>query len=179
MKRSKLTLLALTVTLAAVVVAGCGRKLSEEEQRQLSQLNVQLQTVQEELAGAKQQQSMYSGGVLRALLDVRVEILKTSEALLDQRAQALESGAKVTIVIPVTKDDPIRAAQLAAELEQQRAKLAQANAQAARYAGGLLQAMSLVSAATTASTVVMLEQQYFIAKYGLAPAAAQAPSDKK
>jgi hypothetical protein len=98
----------------------------------------------------------------------RVELLKTNEALLSQRVLAIESGAKVTVVTHSTEEDPIRAAQLAAEMEAQTAKLVQARAEANRYSGGLIQAMSLMQAATMANTIAMLEQNHLIAKYGLA-----------
>jgi hypothetical protein len=156
------------VTLVCAALVGCGHKLTPEEQQQLTDLKQQLQTVRQEVEAAKMQQGDYAGGLLKALLDVRLEVLKINEALLDQRVQALESGAKITVVVQATKDDPIRAAQLAAEIEAQKVKLAQAKAESDRYSGGLVQAISLVSVATVGNTVAMLEQQHLMAKYGLA-----------
>jgi len=156
------------VTLVCAALVGCGHKLSPEEQQQLTALKQQLEIVQQEVAAAKEQRGNYTGGLIRALIDVRLEVLKVNEALLDQRVQAIESGAKITMVVQATKDDPIRAAQLTAEIEAQKAKLAQAKAEADRYSGGLLQGLSLMSVATVGNTIAMLEQQYLLAKYGLA-----------
>ena len=167
MKRYPAVLLLVAVVYVCTVLAGCGHKLTPEEQQQLTKLKQELQAVRDDVDAAKRQQGQYSGGLLKALLDVRVEVLKTNEALLDQRVQALESGAKITVVVQAVRDDPIRAAQLATEIEAQKVKLAQAKAEADRYSGGLMQAMSLVSAATVANTVAVLEQQHLVAKYGL------------
>jgi hypothetical protein len=167
MTRSPARLTLLTVVLLCLAFAGCGHKLTEAEQQQLTKMKADLQTVQVELAEAKVQQTMYSGGLLKSLLELRTEVLKTNEALLEQRVHALESGAKITVVVQAAQEDPIRAAQLAAEIDGQKIKLARANAEAARYSGGLIQVISLVSAATVQNTVAMLEQQQLMAKYGL------------
>lgn len=167
MKQNPALLALVTAMALFAALGGCGHKLSPEEQQQLTKMKQELLTVREEISVAKLQQGQYAGGLLKTLINVRVEVLKTNEALLDQRVQALESGAKITLVVQAIQDDPIRAAQLAAEIELQQVKLAQFKAEAARYSGGLVQLMSLVSAATAANTVAMLEQQYLVAKYGL------------
>lgn len=169
---------ALFVAAVIVLFAGCGHKLSPEEQQQLALLRASQQAVQQEVASAQQEYDQLSGGLVKALIAMRMEVLKTNEALLTQRVNAIESGAKITVVVTATKDDPIRATQLLAEIEAARAKVEAAKAEADRYSGGLVQAMALMNVATTQNTVAMLEQQYLMAKYGLmlptAPAAAAA-----
>jgi hypothetical protein len=71
------------------------------------------------------------------------------------------------MVVNATKPDPARATELANEIETQRGKVEEARAEADRYSGGLVQAMAETSVATNRNTLAMLEQQYFIAKYGI------------
>ena len=60
------------------------------------------------------------------------------------------------------------AANLLAEIEAQREKVTEAEQEAARYSGGLVQAMALSALATARNTLAMLEQRYLSAEYGLA-----------
>ena len=85
-----------------------------------------------------------------------------------QRIHALESGAEINIVVPGLEPDPEMAANLLAEIEAQREKVTEAEQEAARYSGGLVQAMALSALATARNTLAMLEQRYLSAEYGLA-----------
>jgi hypothetical protein len=95
-------------------------------------------------------------------------MLKTNEALIQQRIHAIESGAKVAVQTTATKPDPERAKELEAELTKQELKVSEAEGKASAYSGGLVAAMALMSAATERNSLAMLRQQYLIAKHGLA-----------
>jgi len=133
----------------------------------LGDLHSELEAVRVEIAAAEEKDSMFSGGLIKSLIAVRIEILKTTEALLEQRTQALESGAKLTVEVKASEPDPNRASALAEEIAVQREELKAAGADAAQYSGGLVQAMKLTTVATQEQTLAMLEQEYLIAKYGL------------
>ncbi|GBC80620.1 hypothetical protein HRbin09_01865 [bacterium HR09] len=112
-------------------------------------------------------------------MGVRLQILKTNRALIQQRIHAIESGAKIEIVALGTKPDPERAAQLEEEIRRQRTKVADARAKADQYVGGLVDALAETTVATAEQTLAMLEQQYLVAKYGLAfPSPASASADE-
>ncbi len=106
--------------------------------------------------------------MIKTLIALRLEILKTNHALIQQRVHALESGAEIDIVVIGFRPDHELAATLLAEIENQRTKVAEAEKEAARYAGGLVRAMALSAVATQRNTLAMLEQRYFSAEYGLA-----------
>ena len=127
----------------------------------------------------KKDDATYSGGFIKALIAIRLEVLRINRALLDQRIQALESGAKINVVVNTAKDDPARATQVAADIEAEKAKLSDAKIKAAQY-GGLVGAMAQMTVSTHENSIAMLEQQYLIAKYGLAlprPASSTAEVD--
>ncbi len=159
----------LLCTICAFAFLGaCTRSLSPEEQAQVHALRVELDTSKKEISAAEALSAQYSGGLLQALISLRLEVLKTNEALVQQRIHAIESGAKVTIVTAATKTDPDRAKQLEAELAKQDLKVSEAEAKASAYSGGLIGAMAMMSAATERNSLSMLRQQFLIAKYGLA-----------
>ena len=102
------------------------------------------------------------------LITLRLEILRTNHALIQQRIHALESGAEIDIIVIGSEPDPELAANLLVEIEDQRTKISEAEQEAARYSGGLVQAMALSAVATQRNTLAMLEHKYFSAEYGLA-----------
>lgn len=162
-----------TVALVAMfVVAGCSRSLTPEEQAQAQALRLELDATKKEVLAAEALNAQYAGGVIKTLVALRLEILKINEALIQQRIHAIESGAKVTIETLATKSDPERAKQLEAEMTTQGAKVAEAEAKARTYSGGLVGVMAHMSAVTEQNSLAMLRQQYLIAKYGLALASA-------
>lgn len=151
----------------AVLLGACTRSLSPEEQAQVQALRTELEVTKKEVAAAEAQNAQYSGGVIKALIAFRLEVLKTNEALIQQRIHAIEAGAKVAVLTATTTPDPELAKQLEAELTKQELKVSEAEGRASA-SGGLVGAMALMSAATERNTLAMLRQQYLIAKHGLA-----------
>ncbi|MNY11226.1 hypothetical protein D3C86_1442420 [compost metagenome] len=84
-----------------------------------------------------------------------------------QRIQAIETGAKVTVLAPTSQPNPERAQALQSDIEMAKQQLVEAKAKAAQYRGGLIAAISQSTVATQEQTLAMLEQQYLVAKYGL------------
>lgn len=159
--------------------SACGEELTPQEKETVAHLKAELTAVQKEIEEAKQKDAELAGGLVKSLIAVRLEILKTNEALIQQRIHALESGAKVNFVTNVNKPDPEKSAQLEKDIQEQRTKVAEAKAYSDQYSGGLVKAMAETSVATAANTLVMLEQQYLIARYGLAFPSIQAPEQTK
>jgi hypothetical protein len=152
----------------ALFSCGCGTELTPEQKQVVADLKEELGRIRQEIEHTKEEDAAYSGGLIKSLIGVRLEVLKTNEALVEQRIHALEAGTRITLVINAAKTDPARAAELTKEIESQKVKLAEARTEADRYSGGLLKAMAETAVATARNTLAMLEQQYLIAKYGLA-----------
>lgn len=150
------------------LLASCTRGLSPEEKKQIETLRAELEEVQKEVALAKGEELRYEGGLLKSLIRVRIEVIKTTEALIQQRIKAIESKSPVSIQTQASKPDTTRADLLAAEIKIQEAKLREAEIEANKYSGGLIHALALTTTATQAQTLAMLRQQYLVAKLGLA-----------
>lgn len=109
---------------------------------------------------------------MKALVESRLATLKQTRALLAQRATAGDLNVSIRYTVdgkPFTLPDGTAAAITAveAELEANKSKIAAAEAEAARYSGGLIQAMALSTVATMRQSQAMLEQKRLALKYGL------------
>ncbi|MGH9363797.1 MAG: hypothetical protein ACRD1B_00830, partial [Thermoanaerobaculia bacterium] len=145
----------------------CAVELTPEQKQLVADLKTDLARISQDVAEAQKDDARYSGGLIKALIAIRLEVLRTNAALVEQRIHAAEAGVRPTVVVNTTKPDPDRAAELAKEIEAQKQKVAEARREADRYAGGLVQALSETTVATARNTLAMLEQQYVVAKYGL------------
>jgi hypothetical protein len=161
-------LLVVGCVIAVPSTTSCARHLTPEEEQTVANLKRELAQVEGEVSQATAEDAEYSGGLIKALIGVRLQVLRTNQALLQQRIHSIESGAEVTIVLTGTKPDPERAATLEREIRQQRDKVAEARSYADQYSGGLVKAIAESTVATAKQTLAMLEQQYLVAKYGLA-----------
>jgi phage terminase small subunit len=146
----------------------CTPKLTPEQKQSVVELKQELVTVRQDIDDAEKENSAYAGGLIKSLIGLRLEVLKTNEALVEQRIDALEGGARITVVLNASKPDPTRAAEIAKDIETQKAKLVEAQTEADRYTGGLVKALAETSVATTKNTLAILQQQYLIAHYGIA-----------
>lgn len=162
----KKTLLA--VVIGAFIVVGCGQKeLSPLEIEQVNNLKSELAATEQSLSSAKLDQEKYAGGLIKSLIQTRTEVLETNKALLQQRINAIESGAKIDIVIEGVQENPELAKQLEDEIINIEKEIEEGRKDAANYTGGLVLSMKLASIATQEQTLAMLQQKYLSAKYGI------------
>lgn len=167
-------LIAFSIAMASI---GCTAKLTPEQEKLDAALKEELGQIRQDVNAAKRDDANFGGGLIKSLIRVRLEILKTNQALVEQHIQALETGARTTVVVPVGTPDPTKAGELAEQIDAQRAEVSKARAEADRYSGGLVRAMAETTVATSQNTLAMLEQQYFVAKYGLAIPSASAAKE--
>lgn len=78
-------------------LSACTQSLTPEEQAQVTALRTELEATKKEVSAAELQNSQYSGGLVKTLIAIRLEVLKTNEALIQQRIHAIESDTKVSI----------------------------------------------------------------------------------
>jgi hypothetical protein len=131
-------------------------------------LLLHLDKIKSEIETGIQDEQKYGGGLIQTLVHTRVEILRISQSLIEQRMLADKLGAEVQIVITATLPDLSGAQHLEKEIAEQRSKVSLARAEAERYSGGLVQSLAEVTVATERNTLAMLEQQLLVARYGMA-----------
>lgn len=150
------------------------KDLTPEQKAYVASLEAELVQTKQSIDAGTQSAAAYSGGLIKDLISTRVEILKTNQALLEQRILAVQSQSSVTVATVTSKVDEDLANKLSAEITQAKASIASAKAETAQYSGGLIQMLKLSTIATSEQTLAMLEQQYLVAKYGLNPIRASA-----
>ncbi|MCD6663625.1 MAG: hypothetical protein LT082_09520 [Comamonas sp.] len=158
------------LVLAAAIISGCGgkRELTPEELELVTQLRSELSATDTSISNAEKEDANVTGGLVKALITTRLEILRTNKALIEQRIHAIESGAPITVSVPSYKTDPQEADRLNKEIDSQLAEIKSAREDASQYSGGLVLAMKLSQIATQEQTLAMLKQRQLTAKYGLA-----------
>lgn len=163
----KKTLIATLVGIT--MLTGCGpQELTPEQKQEVSALKAELSQTEGEISAAKEVDQQFSGGLIKNLTTARLEVLGTNKALLEQRINAIESGAKIDVVVSGTKPDPELAASIKTEIDNLTVKINEAKADASQYTGGLIQVLKLSAVATEEQSMAMLQQKYLTAKYGLA-----------
>ena len=162
----------LIATLVGItMLTGCGpQELTPEQKHEVSALKAELSQTEGEISAAKEVDQQFSGGLIKNLTTARLEVLGTNKALLEQRINAVESGAKIDVVVSGVKPDPELAASLKTEIDNLTVKINEAKADASQYNGGLIQVIKLSTVATEEQSMAMLQQKYLTAKYGLAEA---------
>ncbi len=146
---------------------GCRFAPSPADQAKIDTLQVELQVVTASVVAADQENSTLSGGLVKGLVEARREVLETTKALLQQRIQALESGARITISVTGSQPDQKLAESLERDIQTQEDQLKAARADAAQYSGGLVYAMKEAAVASQEESLAMLKSRYLAAKYGL------------
>ena len=155
--------------ISATLLVGCGpTALSPEEKQQVNNLKSELSQTESDITSSREQDALYTGGLIKSLVKAKLEILETNKALLQQRINAIESGAKINVTVNGATPNPNEEKSLNNEIERLRVDISTAKSDAAQYSGGLVLAMKLSAIATQEQTLAMLQQKYLTAKYGLA-----------
>ncbi|RFS79015.1 hypothetical protein D0U00_11880 [Leclercia adecarboxylata] len=161
--------IAIACFVSALFLVGCGPKELTPEQKQLVDgLKVELSQVVNDINDAKSEDQKYSSGLIKGLIKARLEVLETNQALLQQRINAIESGAKIETVISAVKPDLNSATSILKDIDGLKAEIDSAKKDASQYSGGLVLAMKVTAIATQEQTLALLQQRYLSAKYGLA-----------
>ena len=135
-------------------------------------LTADIAAVQAAIRNAEEEDQKLSGGLVKSLISLRLATLKQTLALLDQRAKAATARTTLQYTIDGKQFVPPSdaSAQIAAvdnELAEISGKVAQQEAEVAKYSGGLVHATALATLATLRQTQAMLEQKRLALKYGL------------
>ena len=133
----------------------------------LDSLRAEQLQIDESINQAKEEDSKLSGGLIKALIGTRLELLLINSALVQQRINALESGAKIKVKLYEAKPDPERARNLKAEMDSIKSEIKAKEEEIAQYRGGLIKVTLMSAVATMNNTLAMLQTEYLKAKYGI------------
>jgi len=130
-------------------------------------LRVEQSQINESINQAEGEDSKLTGGLIKALIGVRLELLKINSALVQQRINAIESGARIKVKLYEAKPDPDRARNLQSEMDSIKSEIQAKEEEIAKYRGGLIKVTLMSSVATMNNTLAMLQTEQLKAKYGI------------
>ena len=169
-KRRKLVLLwSLRIGVIAMALAMGGQAVAADIEDQAALVDASLVQVRAQIRDAEGERARYEGGLIVNQILLRLSILHSTEAMLEQKRLSLAHN------IPIVWHDDVPACGLLAadqkRINQQadatKADVAAAEHDAALYSGGLIRSMALVRVATAQATLAMLDQQRMLLQSGM------------
>jgi len=153
----------------AILISSCSsQKISRQDREKVLELKHEILQIDNEIKDAQERLSKFEEGSVAALIESRIEILKTTKALIGKRIAALQAGVNIKYDVKAINPDADKANQLKDELKKVNEKLAKSKIELENYGGGLMGAKKYSQIATREETAALLEQKYLILKYGLA-----------
>lgn len=114
----------------------------------------------------------YSGGLLSALAKVRLETLKSTKSMLEQKKSGIKRFILVSYSVdgkkyppPENKEEVLQ--DLEKDLKDLKVDLAEAEAESEKYEGGLLGVLSLTKASTLKNSIAFLDQKRLLLKHDI------------
>jgi hypothetical protein len=131
-----------------------------------------IKNLEQQIKETEAEDEKYAGGLIKALIGSRLAILKQTHAMLEQRTQAslFRIGIKYTVdgqLFTPPQDASTQLGVAERELAELTTKIALAEAEAARYSGGLVHAISLSTVAQLKQTQAMLDQKRLALQFSL------------
>lgn len=138
----------------------------------VASLKTEITNARSQIAAAESESARYSGGLVKALVESRVQTLKQTLVMLEQRDKAWTFGLRLSYTVdgkafalpPGVKD---QLPQVEDELRQLSTKIDAQTREASRYSGGLIHALSLSTLETMKQTEAMLNQRRLAIRYEL------------
>lgn len=152
---------ALSVTLGVVLQEP--QVSTIEIDRDRAALTLQISITQEE-------SEKYGPGLLKSLIEVRLAIARNTLTMLEQKRASFIRRITLDYRLdgrPVHEASDQELTTILEELAQAEKKAAASRLEAARYSGGLAQAMSLLKAETDELSVSQLRLKFYSAKHGI------------
>ena len=137
-----------------------------------SSLKQEIAAIEERLRETETEISKYAGGLIKTLLESTAAIQRQSLEMLRQRDRSWTFGMGLRYTVDGKLFEPPSDAdamlvQLEREIAETARSIAENEANAAKYSGGLVQATTLAAAATGRQTLAMLEQRRVALQFGL------------
>jgi len=133
----------------------------------LNTLNKELNSIDRELIEAIDKSRDYNSGLIKNLIESRIEILKINSALIKQRIQAIESGAKIKVSIDAVKPNILKATEIESEILSLMSEIKKKEMELSKYDKGLLRVLILSNIASLENSISILRLELIKAKYGI------------
>ena len=154
------------ILLSVFLVFGCSKVPSTKE------IDSDLKIVETEINDAQKTLEEYSGGLLAILANVRLQTLKTTKSMLEQKKNGFRRYIPLSYSVdgkeytpPENKDVLLQG--LDDDLKELQRDLSKAEEESAKYGGGLLGVLSLTQVATVENSIAFLNQRRLLLKHDI------------
>lgn len=152
------------IVLTLFFIQGCGKIPSTKE------LDDDIKILNTQLEKAVKESNQYAGGLIKTLIDLRIQILNNSKAMLEQKKRGLNRFVRIKYTVDGkiykrSADYEKEIEGITKEIEEISAKIEEIQDESDRYTGGLIKAMLESNIATTKNTIAFLEQKKLSLKY--------------
>lgn len=149
-------------------VASC----SSVDSQQIASLKTEIENLDAQIAASEKEDEKYTSGLVKALIGSRIQTLKQTRAMLQQKQNSWLYGININYTVdgkPFVLPEGAKnlLPELEREIAENKSKIAKQEDEANRYSGGLVQALSLSTVETMKQTQAMLEQGRLAIKYEL------------
>jgi hypothetical protein len=155
--------------LAFALVLSVAYAIHDREQSTV-EIDKSLEELRLTLKEAESDDALYSGGLIKVLIALRVETIRGTIAMLDQKRQSLLHRVCLGYQIAGVATKPASAQELRSiqqDMAETEKEIDRARAEDARYSGGLIKSLIAMRIATEQETLAGLNEHYYFAKYGL------------
>jgi hypothetical protein len=135
-----------------------------------------------EISTTQAESERYTSSLLKSLIELRLAIIRNTLAMLDQKRASLIRRIALNYRIgsqPAHEASDQELNIILEDLSQAEKKVAASRLEAAKYSGGLVQAMALLKAETDEMSVSQLRLKFYSAKYGIPMLLPNLPDESK
>ncbi|MBU2998654.1 peptidoglycan-binding protein [Roseovarius nubinhibens] len=154
------------LTAGALVLALWPLGGGAQEALPLSELRREIAEIDASVSEAEAQKAKYGAGLISTLMEARIETLKLTRAVLENRVAGETGGAQRVIELPVARPDPELADKILAEILAQQ-KIVAAAEKEAQGASGLIGAVTQSRVETEKLSLANLRGNWLAATYGI------------
>lgn len=136
------------------------------------ELDKEISKIEKEIISVNNESEKYSGGLIKALIDIRKETFKNTKTILEQKKLGIKRFIPVTYTIdgekyspPDNKMELINDIQMDIEKLERGAEKIQKKSN--KYTGGLIKVMLQMELATVENNVAFLEQRKLLLKHDI------------
>jgi hypothetical protein len=166
MQRVLLAISTITATGLALILAA----VLQDPQVSTIEIDRDRTALAAEIATTQTESEKYTSGLLKSMIEVRLAITRNTLAMLDQKRESFIRRIGLSYRVdgqPVHEASEQELDIIIGDLSQAEKRADASKLEAARYAGGLVQAMALVKAETDEMSVSQLRLKFYSAKHGI------------
>jgi hypothetical protein len=154
-----------------LLLVGCaGGYTLYDRQQSIASIDTSLNELNTSLKEAEEEGARYSGVIIKATIEMRIQTLKTTIAMLEQKRRSFLHRIALTYTVEGVPFQPASQEHLdkiLADVTEVNKRITEASLENERYSGGLIKGLIEMRIQTEKQTLAGLSQQYLFAKYGV------------